>query len=378
MVVYSGMVTSTSTASVGAYVVVKAVADPTSADSTTSIGRPKLDLAIAGTKLKSEQGVYFDSTKVESALASKYVASDTNLVTLSGGDKHTVKLGNLNYELTKFTNANITAGNGNNVITVAATENGNQFNLGSGNNTISLDGKNNNLFLGAGNNFVQVTGGTGTNYIIDGGGPTALTINSANGFTQVSKWDLTQDTLHFGSNISLSDVKVRLMTQDWSYDVYVKDKLVANLITVGGLSLADPTTKLVYQSNLSPTGIHAQTNAGFLSGLYADALNRAPDSAGLASWSNALSKGAARTDVAKAFFTAAEFEANYKNSGEYVSALYKGLLGRSADGSGLANYTKAIDAGTSHGAVIDSMLASSEFVKVTGVSHPVVGVTVGV
>lgn len=390
---YTGMVSSTSSASVNATVVIVPVATTTTADNSgvTTSGSPDgiyisaaapaahntamLDLGLASTKLKSNHGVYFNTAApgVESALVSKYLAGNpAGLLTLNGGNQDSVILGDLNYSLTGFSNSNVTLGNGSNTIAIGVADNGNRFEFGDGNNSISLSGKGNNLFLGGGANYIEVTGSTGKNFVIDSTGATALMINDASGFTQVSKWDQTQDSLHFGSNVNLSDVKVTFNYSNWSYNVYVKDNLVANLISVGGLSLSDPVTKITSTSAYAPSSIAIQSNQGFLTGLYADAFSRAPDAAGLAYWENVINHGGTRAQVTQTFFTSPEYESQFQTSSQYVSALFHDLLGRAPDSNILASWSQYIDnGGPDAGAnVVSAILASPEFVHLVGVNHP--------
>jgi hypothetical protein len=388
-VTYSGLVTATSNGSVDGQILVQAVATPTSAYTETSpttnltlaLGAvsaqsestptAKLDLALAAENLTSSaNGVFFDSTQIEGDLVDLFLLGDSDLLTLDGGHQHTVHLGDLSHALSKFTNSYLTAGDGNNSIVIAPTENGNTFRLGDGNNSISVDGQGNNLFLGNGKNFIEVTGGTDTNFIIDSGAPTAILFSSENGFTQISGWDPRQDSLHFGADINLSDVAITFNYQNWSYDVYINDNLVANLLSVGGLSLSDPTTGITSQSYSAPISIALQTTEGFLTGLYADAFSRAPDLAGFNYWSNALLDGTTRIQATQYFFTSAEFEANFASSSQYVEALYHQLLGRTSDQPGLEYWTAEIDGGASHAAVVYAMLNNAEFINLVGVNYP--------
>lgn len=75
------------------------------------------------------------------------------------------------------------------------------------------------------------------------------------------------------------------------------------------------------------------TNSGWLTAVYQDLLNRAPDPGGLAAWTNALNAGFSRTQVALVIATSPE-----ANTIE-VQNLYNQLLGRAADPGGLAFFT---------------------------------------
>ena len=382
MVLYSGLVTATSIGSADATVVIQAVANTTTADnsgatvsgaadgvpmlanSLSTSSNAMLDLELAASRLHAGNGVYFNTATpgVENNLIAQYLSGDADgLISLNGGNQDTAILGDLNYVLTGFTNSNVTVGNGSNQIVIDSAENGNRFLLGNGNNSISLDGQNNNLYIGDGVNYVEVTGGTGKNYIIDGTGSTALMINSEIGFTQVSQWDQTKDTLHFGSNLNLSDVEVTFNYNDWSYNVYVKDHLVANLLTVGGLSLSDPTTTITSSAAYAPTAAAIETDQGFLTGLYADAFTRAPDAAGLLFWTEELGAGVSRNAVIQDFLVSSEYDLAHLSSSEYVNGLYKDILGRQEDAAGSTFWIDQLDSGASRVAVVGAFLGSAEY-----------------
>ncbi len=88
--------------------------------------------------------------------------------------------------------------------------------------------------------------------------------------------------------------------------------------------------------------------------LYQTAFARAPDQAGLASWSSALANGATPTQVAQGFVNSAEFQQDYGtlSASDFVSALYKNALHRAADPAGLQSWTNALQQGASQASVL--------------------------
>ncbi|MGE7417527.1 DUF4214 domain-containing protein [Methylobacterium tarhaniae] len=82
--------------------------------------------------------------------------------------------------------------------------------------------------------------------------------------------------------------------------------------------------------------------------LYKAALQRAPDSIGLNSWSSALTRGVGIFDIASGFLNSSEFQQRYGNltNGAFVQRLYQDVLGREPDSSGLNDWTRALDAGS--------------------------------
>jgi predicted outer membrane repeat protein len=100
--------------------------------------------------------------------------------------------------------------------------------------------------------------------------------------------------------------------------------------------------------------LHGSTNAGFVTGLYQDVLNRAPDSGGLANFTNALNNGASRAAIASNFYSSGEFMA------DLVAADYLALLGRKEDPTGAAGFLLALQTGATDQAVAAAILGSAE------------------
>ena len=96
--------------------------------------------------------------------------------------------------------------------------------------------------------------------------------------------------------------------------------------------------------------------------LYMAALDRTPDPAGLASWTNLLRSGTDLDDVAHGFVTSAEFESRYGDldNSEYVTQLYRNVLNRTPDASGHANWIAHLEAGETREAVLIGFSESAE------------------
>ena len=97
------------------------------------------------------------------------------------------------------------------------------------------------------------------------------------------------------------------------------------------------------------------TNDGFLSALYEDALNRAIDPGGQASFSQALGNGLSRMQVAAAIMTSMEFRQ------DLVQSYYQSFLHRAADDGGLMNFVSLLNAGTRDEVIIAAIIASEEY-----------------
>lgn len=85
-------------------------------------------------------------------------------------------------------------------------------------------------------------------------------------------------------------------------------------------------------------------NAADVARLYDGMLGRAPDLAGLQSWTAALAGGHSAVEVADAFLHSAEGTARLASldDAHFVDAVYQGALGRAADPGGLAGWERAL------------------------------------
>jgi hypothetical protein len=100
--------------------------------------------------------------------------------------------------------------------------------------------------------------------------------------------------------------------------------------------------------------LHGGTNEGFLAALYEDALNRAADEGGQATFSQALNSGLSRLAVAGAVFGSPEFLA------DLVQADYQNVLGRQPDPAAQTAFLRALQTGASDQALLAALLGSPE------------------
>ena len=85
-----------------------------------------------------------------------------------------------------------------------------------------------------------------------------------------------------------------------------------------------------------------------LTDLYIASFNRAPDTLGLSYWGSRLKDGMSLGDIAKSFFTQPEMTATYssaQSSPEFFTRVYENVLGRAPDTPGLAYWTDELDTG---------------------------------
>jgi hypothetical protein len=97
------------------------------------------------------------------------------------------------------------------------------------------------------------------------------------------------------------------------------------------------------------------SNNGFLTAVYADVLNRAVDPAGRQTWSNQLSKGVPRTNVAMAILTSQESDT------DIVTAMYSKYLRRSPDSGGLNTFVHLLENGATIEQILVDIVGSDEY-----------------
>ena len=95
--------------------------------------------------------------------------------------------------------------------------------------------------------------------------------------------------------------------------------------------------------------------ASYLSALYQDVLQRAPDPSGLAYWSNLLQHDTWATQVALAVINSGEYHTRF------LDQAYATYLGRAVDPQGLLTFTSWLDSGVSQQQIDTQLLASPEY-----------------
>ena len=118
--------------------------------------------------------------------------------------------------------------------------------------------------------------------------------------------------------------------------------------------------------------------AGFVTALYQNALGRAPDAAGLASWTSQIDGGQmTRAQVLVGFSESAENRANtagqvaagiwdVSEAGAEVARLYDTTLGRLPDVGGFSGWVAALNGGASLQSLAGAFVASAEFTSIYG------------
>nr|WP_235953353.1 DUF4214 domain-containing protein [Salipiger sp. PrR002] len=102
--------------------------------------------------------------------------------------------------------------------------------------------------------------------------------------------------------------------------------------------------------------------------LYQATLGRVPDTAGFDNWSARLESGSVSLlEVISGFVKSAEFQNTYGDLGNrgFVTLLYNNVLDRAPDASGLNNWAARLDSGTSREQVVRGFSESAEFMAKT-------------
>jgi uncharacterized repeat protein (TIGR01451 family) len=110
----------------------------------------------------------------------------------------------------------------------------------------------------------------------------------------------------------------------------------------------------------SGNGTTTASVGGFVTSLYHNLLDRAPDPTGLAAWQRQLQAGASRELVAYGFWLSSE------HHGVEVDQFYATFLHRAADAAGRAGWVSALDGGVPESTVAIGFLTSNEYTA----SHP--------
>jgi len=103
---------------------------------------------------------------------------------------------------------------------------------------------------------------------------------------------------------------------------------------------------------------------------YQSALDRTPDAAGHAAWSERLADGESALRVADSFVRSPEFTQTYANlsNTEFVELLYRNVLDRDPDAGGLARWTSDLAAGATRSDLLYGFSQSPEFINSTAVA----------
>ncbi len=97
--------------------------------------------------------------------------------------------------------------------------------------------------------------------------------------------------------------------------------------------------------------------------LYGATLGRAPDAGGFVSWVNSLAGGQSLQNITTGFIRSAEFQQTYGslNNTQFVTLLYNNVLNRAPDTGGLNSWVSSLNSGASRESVVNGFSESQEY-----------------
>lgn len=115
-------------------------------------------------------------------------------------------------------------------------------------------------------------------------------------------------------------------------------------------------------------GLWVADEAGLtIARLYDATFDRLPDAGGFATWVDNLKNGMPILDVAAAFASATEFQQRYGTltNQQFIEQMYRFCLNREPDAAGLATWTNALNSGTSRAQMLLTFSESAEHIGLT-------------
>jgi hypothetical protein len=135
-------------------------------------------------------------------------------------------------------------------------------------------------------------------------------------------------------------------------------------VTDGTSSATIPTTANILEEIL-PQGMRGTANQRFISEVYRDLLRRQVDLSGLATWSGLLDQGVSRSQVVHSIESCSTLEYRHIQ----VEDAYLALLQRQADPQGLSNDAAFLEAGGTTQELAAMIIGSPEYTQKSGVTN---------
>lgn len=180
--------------------------------------------------------------------------------------------------------------------------------------------------------------------------------------TQSFILDVMQDT---GVTIVDGDNEQDNVTNSWlsfkRLDLASALTAVSQMNGTGG-GTTNPGTSNPGTSNpgTSNPGTTTNPNGNYVTALYKEILGRDPDAAGLSYWTQQIAGGVSRTSVARSLMNSPEYR------GRQVDTTFSDLLGRAPVTSERSYWLNALSTGTDRTELIRALLSSSEYMAASG------------
>lgn len=130
-------------------------------------------------------------------------------------------------------------------------------------------------------------------------------------------------------------------------------------------STSIPETSASETIEAEAASTEANDLAGFVTRLYQICLDRTPDANGLQSWVDVLQNHRdSGAGVAFGFVFSPEYQKKNTSNDEYVTMLYRVMLGREPDASGKASWVKLIQEGVTRKYIFAGFIGSAEFTNI--------------
>ncbi|WP_116866896.1 DUF4214 domain-containing protein [Pseudomonas syringae] len=326
------------------------------------------------------------------------VNGDQNNFIDAGAGNDTIITGNGNNTVIAGAgNNNIMTGTGNDTIVLSGVNHADVVNAGAGYDVVQLDGSVADYTFAAGNNFnVNLTGAqtaaiTGAEFLTFVGTAGTETVVLAQSEAEASALRLYDGLLgrdadlggaqNFANQVNAGTSLTDIANEFLNSDEFVNTSTLAPINTLynellGRTTGADGGGLQTWQTLLANGGTLGdvaagiagsaeaqrfdQSNAEFVQDLYAAALGRNADQAGLDNWVNNLFNGSTRADVAKAIVNSDE--AALKADSDFIDNLYLTATGRASDTAGKATFTDILANGGTQADVAIGIVGSVEAV----------------
>ena len=141
-------------------------------------------------------------------------------------------------------------------------------------------------------------------------------------------------------------------------------------VLLGFSESAEFTTNTYYDTEAYATDVFGTNHIGEIFRLYGSALGRTPDVSGIQFHLNAMINGLSIDTVASNFLNSPEFQSVYGSldNEQFVTLLYNNVLNRAPDAPGLAYWLAGLDGGATRVSVLLGFSESQEFVNNTSAS----------